>query len=38
VPLQVTLPPPLGVWQGLSHSAIPQVARALLLTHFPLQL
>jgi hypothetical protein len=37
VPLQVTLPP-VGCWQGVVHSVSPHVARALLLTHVPLQL
>ena len=37
VPLQFTLPP-VGVWHGVTHSVSPHVARALLLTHDPLQL
>ncbi len=38
MPLQVTLPPPLGFWQAVLHSESPQVSRALLLTHVPSQL
>ncbi len=38
MPLQVTFPPPDGVLQGVEHSTLPQVSRALLLAHFPLQL
>jgi hypothetical protein len=37
VPLQRTVPP-TGFWHALVHSVRPQVARALLLTHTPLQL
>ena len=38
-PSQLTVPPPLGAWQALHEvlSVGPQVATALLSTHFPLQ-